>query len=353
MVFGFHRRLTCALRIVATIGASLLAGPLASEMKYDILSFDKLEGWAKDDHAAAFQTFVNTCKDMKEPDWRAICAYAKSGPDPRDFFELLFRPVLMDDGQDALFTGYFEPELDGSLYRSERYNFPVYKMPPEARERRPWLTRRELLESGVMDGRGLTIAYVDDPVELFFLQIQGSGRIRLPDGKSIRVGYRGSNGHNYRSIGQELVRRQVYEPHQVSAQVIKNWVRRNPVDGEDLLFHNPSYVFFREVSRVPADKGPLGAMNRSITTMRTVAVDPAFVPLGAPVWIEKDGEEPLRRLMVAQDTGSAIKGAQRADVFFGTGDGAGRAAGKLRDPGRLMVLLPIQRAYALLPESAI
>ena len=226
-------------------------------------------------------------------------------------------------------------------------------MPPEANETRPWLTRRDLLQSGVMDGRGLTIAYVDDPVELFFLQIQGSGRIRLPDGRSIRVGYRGSNGHDYRSIGQELVRRGVYEAHQVSAQVIKNWVRRNPVDGEELLFHNPSYVFFREVSRVPADKGPLGAMNRSITTMRTVAVDPAFVPLGAPVWIEKDGKTPLRRLMVAQDTGSAIKGAQRADVFFGTGDGAGRAAGRLRDPGRLVVLLPIQRAYALLPESAI
>jgi membrane-bound lytic murein transglycosylase A len=189
-------------------------------------------------------------------------------------------------------------------------------------------------------------------VELFFLQIQGSGRIRIEGAAPLRVGYRGSNGHNYRSIGQELVRRGVYEPHQVSADVIKNWVRRNPVEGQELLFHNDSYVFFREVSQVPADKGPLGAMNRSVTTMRTVAVDPAFVPLGAPVWIEKDGAAPLRRLMVAQDTGSAIKGAQRADVFFGTGDEAGRQAGTLRDPGRLIVLLPIQRAFALLPEGA-
>jgi membrane-bound lytic murein transglycosylase A len=112
-------------------------------------------------------------------------------------------------------------------------------------------------------------------------------------------------------------------------------------------------VFFREVSEVPADKGPLGAMNRSVTTLRTVAVDPSFVPLGAPVWIEKDGKDPLRRLMIAQDTGSAIKGAQRADIFFGTGDRAGRAAGRLRDPGRMMVLIPIQRAYALLPENQI
>ncbi|WP_439655590.1 murein transglycosylase A [Sulfitobacter aquimarinus] len=333
--------------------ASLLAGPLASEVKYDVLSFDDLDGWAQDDHAAAFQTYLNTCKDMKGPDWRAICAYAQSNPDPREFFELLFRPVLMQDGKEAMFTGYFEPELDGSLSRTARYRFPVYKMPPEARTNRPWFTRREILESGVMDGRNLVIAWVDDPVELFFLQIQGSGRIRLPNGSFVRVGYRGSNGHNYRSIGQELVRQGIYNAHQVSAQVIKNWVRRNPVDGQELLYHNPSYVFFREVSKVPADKGPLGAMNRSITTMRTVAIDPSFIRLGSPVWIEKDGKKPLRRLMIAQDTGSAIKGAQRADVFFGTGDEAGREAGTLRDPGRLLVLMPIQRAYALLPESAL
>lgn len=204
-----------------------------------------------------------------------------------------------------------------------------------------------------MDGRGLEIAWVDDAVELFFLQVQGSGRIRLPGGRTIRVGYAGFNGHEYRSIGEELVRRGVYQPHQVSAQVIQNWVRRNPVAGRELLYHNPSYVFFREVSEVPANKGPLGAMNRSITGMRSIAVDPAIVPLGAPVWIEKDGKSPLRRLMIAQDTGSAIKGAQRADVFFGTGDRAGRQAGRLRDPGRMMVLMPIQRAYALLPEGGI
>ncbi|MCX7565882.1 MltA domain-containing protein [Sulfitobacter sp. F26169L] len=334
-------------------GASLLAGPLASDVKYDVLSFDQLDGWETDDHAAAFQTFLNTCNDMKDPDWGAVCAYARSGPDPREFFELFFRPVLITDGNDALFTGYFEPELEGSLYRSDRYRYPVYKMPAEARRNRPWLTRREILESGVMDGRGLEIAYVDDPVELFFLQIQGSGRIRLPDGRALRVGYRGSNGHDYRSIGQELVRQGIYEPHQVSAQVIKNWVRRNPDEGQELLYHNPSYVFFREVSKVPSDKGPLGAMNRSITTMRTIAVDPSIIRLGSPVWIEKDGKKPLRRLMIAQDTGSAIKGAQRADVFFGTGDKAGREAGTLRDPGRLVVLMPIQRAYALLPESAL
>lgn len=325
----------------------------AADVRYTVMDFASLDGWAKDDHSAALDVFRSTCRDMNDPDWRSLCAVAMQIPDAKAFFELFFRPVLIEDGAPALFTGYFEPELSGSTRRTARYRYPVYAMPPEARVSRPWHTRREILQGGVMTGRGLEIAWVDDPVELFFLQIQGSGRISLPNGGTIRVGYSGSNGHEYRSIGAELVRRGTYSPHQVSAQVIKNWVKRNPSAGEELLFHNPSYVFFREVSEVPAERGPLGAMNRSITTMRTVAVDPAFVPLGAPVWIEKDGKKPLRRLMVAQDTGSAIKGAQRADVFFGTGDRAGREAGRLRDPGRLLVLMPIQRAYALLPESAI
>lgn len=324
----------------------------AADLRYTVMDYASLDGWAKDDHSAALAVFLNTCRDMNDPDWTALCALAADNPKPRAFFELFFRPVLIEDGADAMFTGYFEPELDGSVIRTSRYRYPVYAMPREARVLRPWLTRRQILETDAMTGRGLEIAWVDDPVELFFLQIQGSGRIRLPNGEMLRVGFAGANGHEYRSIGSELVRRGVYSPHQVSAQVIKNWVRRNPQQGEALLYHSPSYVFFREVSQVPAERGPLGAMNRSITTMRTVAVDPAFVPLGAPVWIEKDGQTPLRRLMIAQDTGSAIKGAQRADVFFGTGDKAGRQAGRLRDPGRMMVLMPIQRAYALLPESA-
>jgi membrane-bound lytic murein transglycosylase A len=325
----------------------------AADVRYSVMDYAALDGWADDDHAVACDVFRSTCRDMDDPDWRSLCAVASEFPNPRAFFELFFRPVLIEDGAPALFTGYFEPELNGSLRPSARYRFPVYAMPREARVSRPWYTRREILQGVVMNGRGLEIAWVDDSVELFFLQIQGSGRIRLPDGQTIRVGYSGSNGHDYKSIGQELVRRGIYSPHQVSAQVIKNWVNRNPSAGAELLLHSPSYVFFREVSEVPADRGPLGAMNRSITTLRTVAIDPSFVPLGAPVWIEKDGAAPLRRLMVAQDTGSAIKGPQRADVFFGTGDDAGRAAGTLRDPGRLMVLMPIQRAYALLPESAI
>ncbi|WP_271950628.1 murein transglycosylase A [Ruegeria faecimaris] len=325
----------------------------SAEVTRSILSYDDLNGWAADDHGAALSVFLNTCGDLDDPDWQALCGVARTyKPDAaRSFFELFFRPVLVEDGKDGLFTGYFEPELDGSKTRSERYKYPIYKMPPEARGAEKWLSRRDLLTGDVMQGRGLEIAWVDDPVELFFLQIQGSGRIRLPDGRALRVGYGGANGHPYRSIGSELIRRGALGAHQVSAQMIKSWVRKNPEAGTELLFHNPSYVFFREVNRVAPEFGPLGAMNRSVTTMRSIAADPAYTPLGAPVWVEKDGKDPLRRLMIAQDTGSAIKGAQRADIFFGTGDAAGAAAGRLKDPGRMVVLLPIQRAYALLPDE--
>lgn len=343
------------LFLAVTLAISIMSGPASSETgpSYEILSFEDLQGWAEDDHAAALTVFLETCRDMDDLDWTALCGLALETRDARGFFELLFRPVLISDGEEMLFTGYFEPELDGSPVQTARYRHPVYQMPVEAKRSRPWLTRRQILTSGVMRGRGLEIAWVDDPVELFFLQIQGSGRIRFPDGQVIRVGYGGANGHPYRSIGRELVRRGIYRAHQVSMQVIRNWVNRNPGSGEELLYHNAAYVFFREVSEVPADKGPLGAMNRSITTLRSIAVDPRYTPLGAPVWIEKAGAVPMNRLMIAQDTGSAIKGAQRADIFYGTGDEAGKIAGRTKDTGRMVVLMPIQRAYALLPDEGL
>ena len=148
-----------------------------------------------------------------------------------------------------------------------------------------------------------------------------------------------------------MVARGTMSADQVSAQGIKSYVRNNPAAGNALLNVNPSYVFFRKIGDLPADKGPIGAMGRSITALRSVAIDPDFTPLGAPVWIEKDGDNPLRSLMVAQDTGGAIKGAQRADIFYGTGAQAGDAAGTVKDGGRMIILLPIDRAYAMLPEG--
>ena len=342
--------MTRALWVLICFWLPMAASAELDELSHQILSFEDLDGWSDDDHERALDVFLNTCADLKDPDWKSLCALAQQKPDAKPFFELFFRPVLIENEKPALFTGYFEPELDGALRPDARYRYPVYREPFASKNTDIWLTRRQIETGSFMQGRRLEIAWVDDPVELFFLQIQGSGRIKLPNGTTIRVGYGGSNGHEYRSIGVELVRRGVYEAHQVSAEVIKNWVRRNPIEGRELLFHNPSYVFFRKLTKLSSDAGPLGAMNRSVTAMRSIAVDPAYVPLGAPVWIEKEGDGPIRRLMIAQDTGSAIKGPQRADIFFGTGDDAGRSAGRLRDPGRLVVLLPIQRAFAMLPE---
>ncbi|WP_212522918.1 MltA domain-containing protein [Actibacterium sp. MT2.3-13A] len=342
--------MTGALRAAAVAAVIALGGaPSLHAASVQVLRFDELRGWAADDHDAALEVFLETCPDLDDPDWAPLCALAQGRPEARPFFEMFFRPVLIGGESPALFTGYYEPELNGARRPDARFRYPLYRKPPELAAGAQWYPRADIEDRALLEGRGLEIVWVDDPVELFFLQVQGSGRVRLRDGGAMRVGYGGSNGHDYRSIGAELVRRGVYARHQVSAQVIKNWVRRNPDDGRSLLRHNPSYVFFRELTDVPADKGPLGAMNRSVTPMRTLAVDPEFTPLGAPVWIEKGGARPLRRLMVAQDTGSAIKGAQRADIFYGTGVAAGRLAGRVRDPGRMVVLLPIEKALTLAP----
>ncbi len=345
--------MTGLARVLAVVAGLAVTGPAraADDATYTVLSFDELKGWEHDDHAAALDVFKETCPDMRDPDWLSLCALATNQKNARTFFELFFRPVLIEDDAPTLFTGYYEPELNGARERTDKYRYPLYRKPDELNGQL-YYTRRQIEEDGVLDDQGLEIAWIDDPVDVFFLHIQGSGRVKFEDGSYLRVGYADKNGHDYRSVGQELVRRGVYTRHQVSAQVIRNWVKRNPDEGRKLLWHNPSFVFFREVTQVPPSRGPLGAMNRSITAMRSLAVDPDYVPLGAPVWIEKAGATPMRRLMIAQDTGSAIQGAQRADIFFGTGDEAGIDAGKTRDPGRMVVLLPIQRAYALAPEGA-
>lgn len=340
------------LRALGLVMALLLSGPAAARQA-TVLEFADLEGWAEDNHAAALRVFRSTCGDLEAGDWRNLCALAvrvKGREAARSFFEAFFRPVLIEDGTPMLFTGYYEPELEGSRYRGGRFQVPLYGLPPDLPADGSWPTRGEI-EEGALAGRGLELAWVEDPVEAFFLHVQGSGRVRLAEGGVLRLGYAGANGRPYSSIGQALVARGALEPHQLSMDAIKAWVAANPEDGAAVLRTNESFVFFREVGDVPPGRGPLGAMNRSVTALRSLAVDPRFVPLGAPVWIEKDGQQPMRRLMVAQDTGSAIKGAQRADIFFGTGPRAGSRAGQVRDGGRMVVLLPIQRAYATLPET--
>ncbi len=333
-------------RILAVLVAMTAATPASAQM----LDFEALDGWRDDGHAQALAAFLRTCDLIDAPEWRPICAMAADVPQDdisaRSFFELFFKPVLVGDPP-ALFTGYFEPELEGSPTRSGRFQYPLYGRPPELQEGAVFHSRAAI-DNGALAGRGLEIAWLDDPIDAYFLQIQGSGRIRMTDGTVVRLGYAGANGHAYRSIGQEMVRRGSHTMDQVSAQEIAAYVRRNPGPGRELLHTNPSYVFFRKIGTLAAEDGPIGAMGRSITTMRSVAIDPKFTPLGAPVWIEKDGRAPIRSLMVAQDTGGAIKGLQRADIFYGTGAAAGDAAGTIKDPGRMVLLLPIDRAFAML-----
>lgn len=335
------------LKAVLFAAAVVTGSAVSAETTRTLMSFHDLNGWEDDDHEPALEAFKETCGDLKGDIWRPICKVAKAGPNAKLFFETFFQPIVIEDGEPGLFTGYFEPQLFGSLVRTPRYNVPLYSFPRDWPENQS-LPTRQVIESGALQGRGLELVWVDDPVAAFFLQIQGSGRVKLTNGRSMRLGYGGANGYPYRSIGQEMVRRELLPQHQVSAKRISNWVKQNPEQGRQLLWHNPSYVFFRKVDQVPAEKGPLGAMNRSITTLRSIAIDPKFVKLGAPVWIEKSGRSPMNRLMIAQDTGSAIKGAQRADIFYGTGDNAGLEAGAIKDPGRMVVLLPIEEAFAKL-----
>jgi membrane-bound lytic murein transglycosylase A len=346
-----------ALRAASALlaGLMIMAGPgSASDLPARMLAFTDLDGWAEDDHSAALATFQASCATIadKKPDddWPALCAISEEVTDARAFFERFFLPVLIGNAADALFTGYYEPELPASPVRTARHTVPLYAAPPDLRTGpRPYASRAEIETQGLLEGRGLEIAWVEDPVEKFFLQVQGSGSLRMTDGGIVWVGFGGKNGHEYRSIGRELVRRGLFEAHQVSAAVIKRWVSANPAEGRALLNHNPSYVFFRRIEDLPPELGPLGAIQVPLTAGRSIAVDPEFVPLGAPVWLEKGGAAPLHRLMVAQDTGSAIKGMQRGDVFYGSGAAAGRVAGRTRDGGRMIVLLPIEAAYRLAP----
>lgn len=329
----------------ALASLALAVAMTGAPARAEVLAFHDLPGWETDDHRAALQTFLQTCDLIEGADWRPLCNLAPdataSDQTARQFFELFFRPVVIGNPP-ALFTGYYEPEFDGSYIRTPRFAYPLYARPPELRDGEQFLSR-SAIENGALRGRGLEIAWLDDPVDVYFLQVQGSGRIKMPDGNVLRLGYAGRNGFEYRSVGQEMVRRGTHTLDQVSAQEIARYVRAG---ASDLLSINPSYVFFRKLDLGP-EVGPIGAMTRSITPLRSLAVDPAFTPLGAPVWIEKDGADPMTRLMVAQDTGGAIKGAQRADIYYGTGPAAGEAAGTVKDGGRMVVLLPIDRAYAM------
>jgi len=318
--------------------------------RYKTLQFDQLLGWKDDNQAAALRAFLVSCPDISAPEWAPLCAYGAQARNARTFFETFFTPVIVRPGSSGLFTGYFEPELNGSRIRKGRFQYPIYRMPKKSGFNNTLPTRAQI-DNGALAGQGLVIAWVDDPVEAYYLHIQGSGRIKLTDGTVIRVGYAGENGHVYRSAAKEMVRIGKITYAQASIKGVRNFVRKNPKLGRRLLQYNSSYVFFRELKNLDENLGPMGALNRPMTTLRSIAVDPKYTQMGAPVWIEKGGLNTMRRLMVAQDVGSAIKGPQRADIFFGTGDVAGQRAGETKNGGRMVVLMPIAIANRLAPEG--
>jgi membrane-bound lytic murein transglycosylase A len=337
------------------------------------VDFDALPGWADDDVGAGFVTFLRGCPALKTAPWPTLCAQAtRVAADDvaarRRFLETAFVPhrVVAADGNDTgLLTGYYEPLLRGSRTPDATFRHPVFAPPddlvgvdlgdvvPDAKALRlrgrvvgrklvPYWTRADIDAGRAPLLAGRELAWVDDPVALFFLHVQGSGRVQLPDGSRMRVGYADQNGHPYRSIGRLLVERGELTVDQASMQGIKAWGARYPQKLPALLAENPSYVFFRELP--PGDDGPPGSLGVPLTAGRSLAVDPRVVPLGAPVWIDTTWPgptpAPLRRLVVAQDTGGAIKGAVRADWFTGFGDEAGELAGRTRQPLRVWVLLP-------------
>lgn len=315
------------------------AMPVASSAAGLITRCADLPGWRHDNQAAALKAFLRSCPRLTGPAWQAVCSAARDAKDARHFFNAHFQPEPVGHGHPALFTGYYEPEIAASPVRTAKYAYPIYAKPPELHPGQAWLDRRTIQTTGVLRHRGLEIAWLSDPVDVYFLQIQGSGRLRMPDGRVQRVGFAAKNGRPYRSIGRELVKRGLFKPSQVSAWTIKQWVHRHPKRGQALLNTNPSFVFFRKIG-LPSGSGPIGAMSVPVTARRSLAVDPAYIPLGAPVWVNAHGRNPIRSLMVAQDAGSAIKGPNRADIFFGSGARAGLAAGRTHDRGKMYVLVP-------------
>ncbi len=343
--------------------------------------FGAMPGWAEDTHADAWPAFLASCNvlsagaDAIASIWRVICGMA-SNVDPRDvvavrnFFETHFTvyEISTSDG-DAVgrITGYYEPLLNGSRTRDERYRYPLYAPPddlltidlvelfPELKDKRlrgrvegkrvvPYWTRGDI-ESGKAPVTGKALVYVDDAIEAFFLHIQGSGRVRLAEGGLVRMGYADQNGQPFRSIGKLLVERGEIPLGQASMQGIKRWGLEHADKLPPLLDENPSYVFFREVIPDPNARidGPLGTLGVPLAAGRAIAVDPRYIPLGAPVFLATTwplSARPLNRLMLAQDTGGAIRGPLRADFFWGFGEDAGREAGRMRQEGQMWLLWP-------------
>ncbi|MCX8087233.1 MAG: MltA domain-containing protein [Rhodocyclaceae bacterium] len=357
--------------------------PSPAAKPYAPADWSELPGWESEDHAALLELFRAQCPAIaKRPLWKATCEAAQKmsagGTTPavgagqtaqesaRAWFEAHFRPWALiepNGSREGLVTGYYEPVIRGSRTKTPPYLTPVFGPPedlivvdlaslyPELKSLRlrgrlegrrlvPYYSRAEWAAEEEKRA-GEALLWVEDPVEFFFLQIQGSGQVELPDGRRIRIGYADQNGHPYRSIGRWLIEQGELQPHEASMQGIKAWAAAHPARVKELLEVNPSLVFFRELP--VTGSGPPGALGVPLTPERSLAVDPRYTPLGAPVWLATTRpamDAPLRRLMLAQDTGGAIKGPVRADFFWGSGPEAGELAGRMKQKCKMWVLLP-------------
>lgn len=344
--------------------------PVAEAAQYRETTFDALPGWASAALAPSLRAFLAGCPRLGATPLAATCEKAATlaqadEPAAREFFESHFVPYALgtsEGGDVGLITGYYEPVIEGSRAKTDAHPHPIYGVPqdlvvvdlaglyPELRHMRlrgrlegrrlvPYYSRSEIASQGEQLAAPV-IAWTSDPVELFFLQIQGSGQVRLEDGRRIRVGYADQNGHPYRSLGRHLVEQGELALEAASMQGIKAWARANPDRLEEALNRNASYVFFVEQS---AERGPRGSLGVPLTAEYSLAVDRRHIPLGAPVYLSSTyplTEAPLERLMAAQDTGGAIRGAVRADFFWGSGEAPGELAGTMRQQGRLWLLWP-------------
>lgn len=358
---------------------------MAGTAKLAQMGYPEIEGWEADDHLTAFRTFLVSCERLLKlagerpgrklrpgADLARACTAALRLPATLDrsgaraFFEANFTPyAVLHAARPGLLTGYYEPILKGSRSRQGRYQFPIYRRPPElvtvsddtkgpkraamshgrrtAEGLRPFYTRAEI-EQGALTGRDLELVFLEDPVDVFFMHIQGSARIQLEDGSFVRVGYDGKNGHPYASIGRYVIEQGLMAADKVSLDSLRVWLSQDRKRGQQVMWQNPSFIFFREMGE-DADKGPLGALGVPLTAGRSVAVDTAYHALGTPIFVtgrDMTHVQPsgtFARLMIAQDVGSAIKGPERADVYFGSGDEAGKVAGVTRHRGHFVVLV--------------
>lgn len=340
--------------VVESSAAAPFSSPIAS---FSPVAWQQIPGWQEDDLTGAWSAWLESCKAMVKRSstrsWSGVCDHAKavSSSNPqavRRYFEDAFQAYAIRSNstgsETGLVTGYYEPIMNGSRVRTARYIVPLYGY-PEAWKRNkpnPGPTRAELMDSNEL--RGSEIIWVEDPVAAAFMQIQGSGKIKLDDGKMLRFGFAGTNEQPFKSFAQWLLNKGEITRSQATMQGIQSWAKRNPKRIEEMLNANPRFVFFKELpSDVSPDMGPIGALGVPLTAERSIAVDLKAMPLGAPVFIATTrplSKQTLRRLVIAQDTGKAIVGGVRADFYWGTGDAAGELAGRMKQDGQMWLLLP-------------